>query len=85
MGETEISALPPGWAWARLDDVCDIVGGITVDAKRRGADLIEVPYLRVANVQRGRLDLTTVKQIALTTAQAERLRLCPGDVLLNTR
>lgn len=63
--------------------MCDIVGGITVDAKRRGAGLIEVPYLRVANVQRGRLDLATVKQIAVPVSQAERLRLCPGDVLLN--
>ena len=83
MGDTEIAALPPGWAWARLDEVCDIVGGITVDAKRRGAGLIEVPYLRVANVQRGRLDLATVKQIAVPASQAERLLLRSGDVLLN--
>ena len=83
MGDTEGTALPPGWAWARLDEVCDIVGGITVDAKRRGAGLVDVPYLRVANVQRGRLDLGTVKQIAVPPSQAERLRLHPGDVLLN--
>lgn len=50
MGDTETAALPPGWVWARLGDICDIVGGVTVDAKRRGPDLVEVPYLRVANV-----------------------------------
>jgi len=83
MDDAETAALPPGWAWARLDEVCDIIGGITVDAKRRGIGLVEVPYLRVANVQRGRLDLTTIKQIAVPVSQSERLRLCPGDVLLN--
>lgn len=83
MGDTEKAALPPGWAWAELGDICDIVGGVTVDAKRRGPDLVEVPYLRVANVQRGRLDLAVMKQIAVPQAQVERLRLCPGDVLLN--
>jgi len=83
MENVEKVALPPGWAWAKLGDICDIVGGITVDAKRRGPDLVELPYLRVANVQRGRLDLSVIKQIAVPQAQAERLRLCPGDVLLN--
>jgi len=83
MGDAETAALPPGWAWAKLGDICDIVGGATVDAKRRGPDLVELPYLRVANVQRGRLDLSVMKQIAVPQAQAKRLRLLPGDVLLN--
>ena len=75
--------IPSSWAWATLADLCEITGGITVDAKRRGAGLIEVPYLRVANVQRGHLNLTTMKQIAVPLNQAERLRLQPGDVVLN--
>lgn len=75
--------LPPGWVWARLDELCAITGGITVDAKRTGSDLVEVPYLRVANVQRGRLDLRTVKTIRVPGNRLEQLRLQPGDVLLN--
>ena len=76
-------ALPQGWAWARLDELCDVIGGITVDAKRRGPGLIEVPYLRVANVQRAHLNLNAIKQIMVTPEQLERLRLRSGDVLLN--
>jgi hypothetical protein len=38
--------LPPGWAWAKLGELCEIVGGITVDAKRQDDDWVEVPYLR---------------------------------------
>jgi len=75
--------LPPGWAWAKLGDLCEIVGGITVDAKRQNDDLVEVPYLRVANVQRGSLDLSVVKKIRVSSAQARRLQLRPNDVLLN--
>ena len=39
------------------------------------------PYLRAANVQRGRLDLRHVKQMRVTDAQAERLSLSPDDVV----
>jgi len=42
-----------------------------------------VPYLRVANVQRGFLDLTEVKLIEATPEQIEGLRLQVGDVLFN--
>jgi len=44
---------------------------------------VEVPYLRVANVQRGRLDLSSVTSIRVPQATAGKLRLLPGDVLLN--
>jgi type I restriction enzyme S subunit len=75
---------PPGWAWASLDEVTLIVGGIT-KGQRRTADeaLRRVTYLRVANVQRGYLDLSEVKEIEATEAEVRDLRLCPGDILLN--
>lgn len=41
----------------------------------------EVPYLRVANVQRGYLDLTEIKTISATEEDIEFLNLKPGDVL----
>lgn len=44
-----------GWRWRRLGELCDVVGGVTKDAaKQQAADSVEIPYLRVANVQRGR-------------------------------
>lgn len=41
------------------------------------------PYLRVANVFEDRIDLTDVKEMHFETAEFERYRLHPGDVLLN--
>jgi type I restriction enzyme S subunit len=45
--------------------------------------LRHVPYLRVANVQRGHLDLDEVKTIEATEAEVAELRLLVGDILLN--
>lgn len=60
------------------------MGGVTKDAKRQSdPTFVEVPYLRVANVQRGRLDLSTVTRIRVSQTRADALRLQPGDVLLN--
>lgn len=80
----ELPSLPLGWEWARLGDVADVVGGITKDAKKQGdPSFVEVPYLRVANVQRGHLKLDVVTQIRADPAKAKALRLETGDVLLN--
>lgn len=75
--------LPAGWASATLGELCDVIGGITVDAKRGGPGHVEVPYLRVANVQRGRLDLAKMRTILVPEAKLEALTLQHGDVLLN--
>jgi type I restriction enzyme S subunit len=45
--------------------------------------LRSVPYLRVANVQRGYLDLVEIKQIEATEEEIQELRLYPGDILFN--
>jgi type I restriction enzyme S subunit len=42
-----------------------------------------VPYLRVANVQRGHLDLEEIKTIDATEDEISELELMPGDILLN--
>jgi type I restriction enzyme, S subunit len=76
--------LPHSWEWARLGAMGDVVGGVTKDAKRQDdADFIEVPYLRVANVQRGFLDLGTVATIRVSVAAAQKMALIDGDVLFN--
>ncbi|WP_078908479.1 restriction endonuclease subunit S [Streptomyces vietnamensis] len=80
----ELPDLPVGWTWRRLGEIAAVVGGITKDSKKQGdPDYVEVPYLRVANVQRGRLILDRVETIRVPPAKAESLRLVPGDVLLN--
>lgn len=79
-----LPALPAGWAWTTLGALCDVSGGVTKDAKKQSdPSHVEVPYLRVANVQRGRLDLGEVNRIRVPPAKAEALRLLPGDVLFN--
>ena len=75
--------LPEGWAWARLDSVAALKGGITVDSKRADPTASMVPYLRVANVQRGYLDMTEIKQISAAAADLAELRLEFGDILFN--
>lgn len=76
--------LPEGWTVKPLSDIAEIQGGIQVGKKRTGTEpLVEVPYLRVANVQRGYLDLSEMKQLSVTVAERERLLLKRGDVLMN--
>lgn len=79
-----LPAVPAGWAWASLAEIAELQGGITKGQKRQtGERLRKVPYLRVANVQRGFLDLGEVKQIEATEEEIAQLRLLPGDVLFN--
>lgn len=76
--------LAAGWSWTRLGEVADVVGGVTKDAKRQSdPSFVEVPYLRVANVQRGYLDLDHVTTIRVAPTKAAALQLKKGDVLLN--
>jgi type I restriction enzyme S subunit len=80
----DLPSLPTGWSWGRLGDVADVVGGVTKDAKKQADPAyVEVPYLRVANVQRGHLKLDEVSTIRVDPKRAETLRLRRGDVLLN--
>ncbi|GLW44679.1 hypothetical protein Stsp02_03410 [Streptomyces sp. NBRC 14336] len=76
--------IPSDWQWMRLAELADVVGGVTKDSKKQSdPDLPEVPYLRVANVQRGHLELDHVTTIRVPQSKALQLRLQPGDVLMN--
>lgn len=73
----------PAWKPVVLSDIAEVVGGVTKDSKKQSTSDEEVPYLRVANVQRGYLDLAEVKTIRVPAAKLEKLLLEPGDVLFN--
>ncbi len=76
--------LPASWRWVSLRTLVELKGGVTKGEKRRvGQELISVPYLRVANVQRGFLDLNEIKFIDATPKELEELRLQPNDLLFN--
>lgn len=78
------SAFAASWPRTPLAEVAEVVGGVTKDSKRQqDPALVEVPYLRVANVQRGFLDLETVTTIRVPPETAIKLELRPGDILFN--
>lgn len=81
---TDLPELPKGWVWASLDMLGEIASGVAKGTKRDADTVVrEVPYLRVANVQRGYLDLSEVKTILATERDIEELTLVCGDVLFN--
>jgi type I restriction enzyme S subunit len=81
---TDLPKLPEGWVWASLDMLGEIASGVAKGTKRHdNVSVREVPYLRVANVQRGYLDLSEVKTILATERDIEELTLKSGDVLFN--
>jgi type I restriction enzyme S subunit len=79
--KSELPKTPKGWAWASLDMISNIGSGISISRNRVVADPIELPYLRVANVLRGRLDLRDVKTMVVEQEKIESRLLHPGDVL----
>ena len=74
--------LPNGWVWATMVDIAETIGGITKGRNLIGKKTIRLPYLRVANVQRGYLDLEEMKEIELLEAEKEKYLLKDGDLLL---
>ena len=78
---SDLPELPEGWVWSTLAQISHLKGGVTKGQRPRDQVLREVPYLRVANVQRGFLDLSEVKCISVPVETIEKLRLMNGDVL----
>ena len=77
-----LHGLPRSWVWTTIDALGDVVSGVTKGQRPKSKDnRVEVPYLRVANVQSGLLDLTVVKRILASASEIERYRLRAGDVL----
>ena len=84
IGSAMRNSLPASWRSVPLGKISEIQGGIQVGKKRpAGTELVEVPYLRVANVQRGWLKLDKIKTIQVSTEEKERLVLRDGDILMN--
>ncbi len=73
---------PMKWPEQSLENMADIVSGITKGRKARETELIEVPYMAVSNVKDGYIDWTNVKTILATKSEIEQYRLLPDDVLM---
>ena len=70
------------WKSEKLIRHTDIVSGVTKGKKYKNEALIEIPYMRVANVQDGFLNLEEIKSIFVTQAEIDKYKLIRGDVLL---
>jgi len=67
--------------WPKIEDMCEIRGGLQKSPKRT-PKANPRPYLRVANVQRGYLDLQDIAYFEVSDPELERYRLLAGDVLI---
>lgn len=70
------------WSEVRLDEIADIVSGITKGRKIKEQELFEVPYMAVSNVKDGYIDWTTVKTIMASQTEIDKYQLKPFDVLM---
>lgn len=81
--DSPLGRIPVEWKVKPLYKVSEIVSGVTLGNKFEGLKTIELPYLRVANVQDGYLDLSEIKKIKVPFSYIDKYRLLKGDVLMN--
>ena len=74
--------VPAHWTLARLKDAAVIQLGLTLGKNYHGLATESRPYLRVANVQHGHVDLKHVKHIDVPPSEAAGATLKAGDVLM---
>ncbi|WP_270804311.1 restriction endonuclease subunit S, partial [Aeromonas sp. QDB02] len=73
---------PKGWDEVILKDIADIRSGVTKGKIVKDDDAITLPYMRVANVQDGYLDLSSIQEITVSQKDAKKSMLQIGDILL---
>lgn len=77
----ELPALPPGWAWASVQQLGDVQLG-----RQRSPDKVmglnPVPYIRAANITEAGIDLCDILEMDFSSAEVETFGLEAGDVLL---
>jgi type I restriction enzyme, S subunit len=66
----------------QLSSVATVMSGVTLGSEPGGSGTVEVPYLRVANVQDGYVDTTEMKTIRILRSDLPKYLLLKGDVLL---
>jgi len=78
-----LGEVPAHWRVGKLRWYATIQGGVAKGKDYQDQKTVSLPYLRVANVQAGYVDLTEVKEIAVLESEIERYSLRHGDVLMN--
>ncbi|MCQ1550173.1 MAG: restriction endonuclease subunit S [Candidatus Accumulibacter phosphatis] len=81
-GQEWLGEIPAHWGLQRLKQLAEVRGGLTL-GKQYSGELLEYPYLRVANVQDGYLKLDEVLTVWVAASEAASNLLAYGDVLMN--
>lgn len=77
-----IGEIPEGWEVSKLKYIGVIQTGVTLGKDYSQEATSKYPYLCVANVQDGYIDLKKIKFISLPPKEAQRFFLQKGDILM---
>jgi len=80
--ETQLGSIPNHWKIKSLSECAIVQTGVAKGRKIKSQDVVSVPYLRVANVQDGFLDLREMKHIEIRKSELDRFSLRNGDIVL---
>jgi type I restriction enzyme S subunit len=81
--DSALGWIPKEWEVRCLSECAEISSGVTLGRELAGHGVVELPYLRVANVQDGYVDLREVKSVRVLRSEIDRYALSDGDVLMN--
>lgn len=82
-GDKWVGVIPKEWRITQLRHCASVKSGITLGKTYSDeTELKEMPYLRVANVQDGYVDISNMAVLAVTDDEIEKYRLHAGDVLM---
>lgn len=82
-GDKWVGVIPKEWRITQLRHCASVKSGITLGKTYSDeTELKEMPYLRVANVQDGYVDISDMAVLAVTDDEIEKYRLHAGDVLM---
>lgn len=77
-----LEQIPKGWSLIMLKRLAEIQSGLTLGKAYEDQEVVEYPYLRVANVQDGYVDLDDVSTLEVPPYVAAGVMLRAGDVLM---
>jgi type I restriction enzyme S subunit len=78
-----LGEVPEHWEVIPLKHLATVQTGMAKGKDLEGIETVDVPYLRVANVQDGYLDLDEVHLLSVPITSIDRYLLKDGDVLMN--
>lgn len=78
-----IGEIPEHWEVKKIKHIGTVRSGFAKSSGNEITQGMQMPYLRVANVQDGYLDLENMATVRLTLSRAEGYMLKKGDLLMN--